>query len=107
MKTIEEAEVRIFAIMGTGFCVEPEDGEKVFRILKQILEQGNKAVLSFLNVEILTAAFLNTAIGRLYGVFNYGKIKESLKVKNISTEDKFLLKKVTGTAKAYYKKNNQ
>ncbi len=103
----KEIEIRIFSIVGNGFCVEPGDGEKVFFLLKQVLEQGNKAVLSFLNVEILTAAFLNTAIGRLYGVFDYGKIKESLKVKDISIEDKHIIKKVTDTAKAYYKHNTR
>ncbi len=100
---MKEIEVNIYSIVGNSFCVDAEDGEKVFEALKKILEQNNKAVISFLNVEMLTSAFLNTAVGRLYGFFDYEKIKASLSVKNISDDDRLLLKKVTDTAKAYYK----
>jgi hypothetical protein len=100
---MKEVEVNIYSIVGNSFCVDAEDGEKVFQALKKILEQNNKAVISFLNVEMLTSAFLNTAVGRLYGLFDYQKIKTSLNVKDISDDDKLLLKKVTDTAKAYYK----
>ncbi len=100
---MKEIEVNIYSIVGNSFCVDSEDGEKVFEVLKKILEQNNKAVISFLNVEMLTSAFLNTAVGRLYGLFSHEKIKSSLSVKDISDDDKLLIKKVTDTAKAYYK----
>jgi hypothetical protein len=100
---MKEIEVNIYTIVGNSFCVDVEDGEKVFEVLKKILEQDNKAVISFLNVEMLTSAFLNTAVGRLYGLFSHEKLKSSLSVKDISDDDKLLLKKVTDTAKAYYK----
>lgn len=100
---MKEIEVNVYSIVGNSFCVDAEDGEKVFEVLKKILEQNNTAVISFLNVEMLTSAFLNTAVGRLYGVFDYEKLKAGLSVKDISNDDKLLLKKVTDTAKAYYK----
>lgn len=100
---MKEIEVNVYSIVGNSFCVDAEDGEKVFEDLKKILEQNNKAVISFLNVEMLTSAFLNTAVGRLYGLFDHEKIKASLSVKDVSDDDKLLLKKVTDTAKAYYK----
>ncbi len=52
---------------------------------------------------MLTSAFLNIAVGRLYGFFDYEKIKSSLSLKDISDDDRVLLKKVTDTAKAYNK----
>jgi RNA binding exosome subunit len=100
---MKEIEVNVYSIIGNSFCVDAEDGEKVFEALKKILEQNNNAVISFLNVEMLTSAFLNTAVGRLYGLFDHEKIKSSLSLKDISDDDKLLLKKVTDTAKAYYK----
>ena len=96
-------EVNIYSIVGNSLCIEAEDGDKVFEFIKKILEQGNKAVISFLNVEMLTSAFLNNAIGKLYGIFDEKQIKKSLSVKDMSDEDKLLLKRVTDTAKAYYK----
>ena len=100
---MKEIEVNIYSIVGNSFCADPGDGEKVFEVLKKILGQNNKAVISFLNVEILTPTFLNTAVGRLYGLFSHEKIKAGLSVKDISDDDKLLIKKVTDTAKAYYK----
>lgn len=100
---MREIEVNIYAIVGSSLCVDAEDGEKVFDFLKRILDQDDKAVISFLNVEMLTSAFLNTAVGRLYGLFDHEKIKASLSVKDIADDDKLLLKKVTDTAKAYYR----
>lgn len=100
---MQEIEVSIYSIVGNGVCMDAEDGEKVFKVLKKILEQNNKAPISFSNVELMTPTFLNTAIGRLYGLFPHERIKKSLTVKDISADDKLLLKKVTGTAKAYYK----
>lgn len=100
---MKDIQVNICSIVDSGFCVDSEDGVKVFENIKNILEQDNKAIISFENVEMLTSAFLNTAIGRLYGTFDHEKIKNSLKVKDIQPDDKLLLKKVTDTAKAYFK----
>lgn len=99
---MKEVEVNIYSIVGDSLCVDSDDGKKVFNEIKRILDGGNKAVISFLNVEMLTSAFLNTAIGALYGEFSFDKIKESLSVKDISEDDKLLLKKVNDTAKAFY-----
>jgi hypothetical protein len=95
--------VGIYSIVGDPLCVSAEDGEKVFDRLKNALQEGKKITISFLNVEMLTSAFLNAAIGRLYGIFNEQKIKESLSVMDIKKEDWMLIKRVTDTAKLYYK----
>jgi hypothetical protein len=104
---MKEIAVSIYSIVGNSFCVDSDDGEKVFEVLKKILEQNNKAVISFLNVQMLTSAFLNTAVGRLYGLFSHEKIKTSLSVKDIADDDKLLIKKVTDTAKTYYKNKEE
>ena len=56
---------------------------------------------------MLTSAFLNTSIGKVYGEFDEDKIKSSLTVSDISDEDKLLLKRVVDTAKVYYKNPDQ
>jgi len=99
---MRDIEIGFYPIVGSSHCMDASDGEKVFKKIKAILDQKNKAVLSFLNVEMLTSAFLNTAVGRLYGYFEYDVIKKSLSVKDISDDDKLLLKKVIDTAKVFY-----
>lgn len=100
---MEEIIIRIFNVVGNSFCVEADDGQKVFDLIKKALQEGKKARLSFQNIEMLTSAFLNTAIGQLYRDFEENKIKSSLTVEDMTPEDKALLKRVTTTAKLYYK----
>jgi len=59
--------------------------------------------VSFLNVSSLTSAFLNAAIGQLYGSFTENGIRSKLKVKDIEPDDLALLKRVVETAKQYFK----
>ena len=51
----------------------------------------------------LTAAFLNAAIGQLYGRFNEERIRSLLKVEDMQPDDIALLKRVVDTAKLYFK----
>ena len=99
--------IGIYAITGDSFCIAAEDGEKVFAQIKKALIEEKKIDISFLNVEMLTSAFLNTSIGKVYGEFDEDKIKSSLTVSDISDEDKLLLKRVVDTAKVYYKNPDQ
>ncbi len=100
---MEEIIISIFNVVGNSFCVEADDGQKVFDLIKKALQEEKKARLSFQNIEMLTSAFLNTAIGQLYRDFEENKIKSSLTVEDMTPEDKALLKRVTTTAKLYYK----
>ena len=42
----------------------------------------------------LTSAFLNAAIGQLYGTFSEGQIRSQLKVEDVEPDDLALLKRV-------------
>ena len=104
-KGIEMNELRIdiFNIVGQKDCTLPEDGDKVFNSLKRALEENKKIVISFQNVEKLTTAFLNNAIGKLYKDFDEEKIKQSLSLENITQSAKVRLKRVVTNAKNFYK----
>ena len=52
---------------------------------------------------MLTAAFLSAAIGQLYRDFPEEKIREKLKVEHLSQSGLVSLKRVSDTAKLYYK----
>lgn len=95
--------ISVFNVVGNSFCVEADDGQKVYELIKKALLENRKVKVSFQNVEMLTSAFLNTAIGQLYKDFSEGEIKNNLSVDNMSKEDASLLKRVVSTAKLYYK----
>lgn len=94
--------INVFSIIGNPICATAEDGEKIFSQIERAFKQGKNVILSFLNMEIMTSAFLNTAVGKLYGKYSTEEIKEKLKVTDISNDNKALLKRVVDTAKIYY-----
>ncbi len=95
--------INVFNIVGSPFSVEAGDGQKVFDLIHKAFREKKKVVLSFLNVEILTTAFLNSAVGQLYKDFSEAEIKQNLEVKDITQPGAVALKRVVDTAKLYYK----
>lgn len=100
---MEANTINIINVVGDSYCIEAEDGEKVFALISKAIADDKKVILSFLNVEMLTTAFLNTAIGQLYRDFSEEKIKEYLSVKDMTQNGLTALKRVVDTAKLYYK----
>ena len=72
---MDNVNINIYSVIGNSFCVEAEDGEKVFELLSKALKEKKKVVLSFGNIELLTTAFLNSAVGKLYKNFTEEEIK--------------------------------
>lgn len=96
--------INIVNTIGDVYGVEAEDGQKIFNLIHKAFLEDKKVLLSFQNIEMLTTAFLNTAVGQLYKDFTEEYIKENLKVSNdISDSGKVALKRVVNTAKMYYK----
>jgi len=100
---MDKIKLDIFSIVGQKDCTLPEDGDKIFNSLERLLKENKKVVISFKNVEKLTTAFLNNAIGKLYKEFEEEKIKQSLSLENISDSGKVRLKRVVTNAKNYFK----
>lgn len=100
---MENSTLQIVNMVGSSYCIEAEDGQKVFELIKKILIEKKKVTLSFLNIDMLTTAFLNTAIGQLYRDFPEEVIRENVKVENLSPSGLVSLKRVVETAKLYYK----
>ena len=95
--------VRVFDIVGGPLCVSAEDGQRVHDKIAPLLRDGQKVVLSFEQVETLISAFLNAAIGQLYGEFPEDRIRELLSVRDLDEDDTAVLKRVVENAKAYFK----
>jgi hypothetical protein len=95
--------INIVNTIGDVYGVEAEDGQKVFELLVKAFNDKKKVTLSFQNIEMLTTAFLNNAVGQLYKDFQEEYIRENLRVADISESGKVALKRVVDTAKLYYK----
>lgn len=102
-KSMEEVTISIVNTIGDVYGVEAGDGQKVFELIVKAFTDQKKVMLSFENMEMLTTAFLNTAVGQLYKDFSEDFIKGNLQVSHISDSGKVALKRVVDTAKLYYK----
>ena len=95
--------IKVYEIVGSSSCVAPDDGQKVHDQIVLALQNRRKVALSFANIQSLTSAFLNAAIGQLYGEFSEQDIRTYLSVIDMQPSDMALLKHVVDTAKRYFK----
>ena len=93
----------VFEIVGSPLCVASDDGQKVYDRIAGALKDDRSVTVSFVNVSGVTSAFLNAAIGQLYGTFGEDQIRSRLRVKDMQPDDLGLLKRVVETAKQYFK----
>lgn len=94
--------INVFEIVGGPYAVSSSDGELVYGRINTTLKNDENVNLSLRNIKVLTPAFLNTAIGQLYGQFNEQYIDSRLEILYLGEDDKELLKLVVETAKQYF-----
>lgn len=95
--------VSMYQVVGSALCVASSDGQKVYDRIESALKHERSVRLSFENVSALTSAFLNVAIGQLYGTFDPVTIRSRVKIVDIQDRDLELLAAVVDTAKLYFK----
>ena len=95
--------ISLFERVGCSLCVASGDGQKVYDRLFALFQKDCRVALSFRNVTKLTAAFLNAAIGQLYGTFSEEQIHSLLTVEDMEPDELALLNRVVDTAKLYFK----
>lgn len=95
--------INVLEVVGSPLCVASDDGQRLYDRIAAALKQETSITLSFRNITSLTSAFLNAAIGQLYGTFSETLIRAKLKVSDMQPDDLALLKRVVDTAKDYFK----
>lgn len=98
----DAARISVFEVVGNALCVASDDGQRVHDRLSTALKDNRNVALSFRNVTTLTPAFLNTAVGQLYGTFSDDQIRTLLRVEGMSLDDLVLLERVVDTARQYF-----
>jgi hypothetical protein len=70
--------IPISRIVGGGICVSASDGQKVYAKVREAVVARDAVILSFSGVSRMTTAFLNAAVGQLYGEFTEDVIRQRL-----------------------------
>ncbi|NJD53459.1 MAG: DUF4325 domain-containing protein [Candidatus Methanoperedens sp.] len=94
--------INVVEIVGDRICVTDKDGKKVYDVIFDALSNKKEIILSFDGVTDLTSAFLNNAIGQLYGNFKEDYIKSKLSVTDMPKNDMVILKRVVDRAKSFF-----
>ena len=51
--------VNVFNVINSSFCISPEDGQKIYKLIAGALNDGKVVQLSFLNITMVITAFFN------------------------------------------------
>jgi hypothetical protein len=100
--TEERVNINVFETAGANCCVAACDGQKIHDRIVAAFCENKKVELSFAGTSDLTPAFLNSAVGQLYGSFPAESIESNLSFTNILEEDEIILKRVIERAKTYF-----
>ena len=105
---MDEERIGLTSVIGGALCIASDDGQKVYEAIVAALEDGKQVCLSFKGVEDLTSAFLNSAVGQLYGNYEEEFLRERmLPPLDASPEDLALLKAVVERAKDFFRNPEQ
>lgn len=76
--------VKIKDIIKSSYASDNEQGDITFRVIEELLNESNEVLnIDFTDISLMTTAFLNNAIGRLFQEFNIKDIKLRIKFSNI------------------------
>jgi hypothetical protein len=97
--------IRVLDVIGRPLAVDTADGQRIHDKIAPLLIEGKKVVISFDGITMVITAFLNTAIGQLYGdkKLSEGKVDSQLEVKGLLPVFHSTLEKSRELSKAYFK----
>ncbi len=93
--------IRVVDLVGP-ICVSTDDGQRIYDTIAPLLRTGRPVALSFAGITTVIAAFLNVAIGQLYGEFSDAHIRTHISVSDLDAQDTALLHRVVENAKVYF-----
>lgn len=94
--------VRVYDVVGGPLCVSTEDGQRLYDKIAPLLKEGTSVALSFERIDTLISAFLNAAIGQLYGELPEDRIRRLLSIRDMAADDIEVLKRVVENAIVYF-----
>jgi|SRR5690606_2650401 len=65
-----DIEIKVADYSSASMAVSPDKAEALFRTIAENLRKGNKVKVNFAEVKLVITAFLNIAIGKLFGEDN-------------------------------------
>ncbi|SHH24058.1 STAS-like domain-containing protein [Clostridium grantii] len=96
-------------VIKSNSASDNDQGNIFFNKLKGLLEeQNNKIYIDFQGIDLVTTAFLNDAIGKIFLDYPFDEVKDKIKFRNIRDRDDLeMLKLVITNAIEMFDKINK
>ena len=94
--------IEIKNVLHTNYCINVADGEKIYNIIDKAFKEDKLVVLSFADIELIIAAFLNNAVGKLYKHYDSNMVESHLSAKDMHEDFHHIWKKVIKDSPRYY-----
>ncbi|ANI75102.1 STAS-like domain-containing protein [Staphylococcus aureus] len=78
MKSIE-----IKSVLNSNLAVTSDQAEIIYKLLSDSIKKGENIEVNFEGITVLTTAFLNAAIGRLYDIADSKQLNEYVKINTL------------------------
>lgn len=91
----------VHEIINSEFAVSCDDGEKVYSEIKKEIGKNKSVILSFKGIDIVTSAFLYSAIGFISRDYK-DQIRDLIQFTDLSELNQKMVDKVIVNSKKYY-----
>lgn len=95
--------IEVVKIIESPYCVDTDDGDKIFVQIKAALDKEKKVTLSFAGVKLLVTSFLNSGIGKLHEIYDADWLTEHIEIQNMDETFLPIWNHVMKGAPRYYK----
>lgn len=99
---MERTLLKISEEINNTMAVSSDDGDKLYQKIDFLIREGKLVELDFSEIDVMTSAFLNAAIGQLYNSYTSEQLNSQLRLVKVVKEDISLIKKVIERAKEYF-----
>ncbi len=99
---METIKIGVKNAIKTIYCIDTADGEKIYLLLRNTLSEDKLVRLSFEGIELVIAAFLNTAVGQLFKDFDAPYVESHLSVEDLHEDFQHIWNKVIKRSPNYY-----
>ena len=79
--------ISVYECIGENSAISTEEGNSLYQRVEKALDRGIYVQVSFKNIQLITVAFLNAAIGQLYKKYTSDQLNEKLEVLDLEQTD--------------------
>ncbi|HAO13547.1 MAG TPA: hypothetical protein DCQ51_20870 [Planktothrix sp. UBA8407] len=96
-----DIKIGLYQVLGKSELTFEHEGQVIYPLIAEAVNQGKKVVVSFDNVQLITWSFVTKAIGQLYEHFSESQIQSCLQLVDITEEDLEFINHIIQVKKDY------